>query len=111
MNTQGVFGGVMVSKLGSETYTSEFESYWVPLSYGHVPHLTKKLSKLLFKWTNSSISENSILHKLFFLYSKSWTVLFDRTLSGATTPGESGPGSDGNEGIFHIRLSSDITGA
>ena len=22
--------------------------------------------------------------------------------SGATTPGQSGPGSDGNEGVFHI---------
>ena len=28
------------------TYTSEFESHWVPLSYGLVPHLSKKLSKL-----------------------------------------------------------------
>ena len=25
--------------------TSEFESHWVPLSYGLVPHLSKKLSK------------------------------------------------------------------
>ena len=24
------------------------------------------------------------------------------TLSGATTPGQSGPGSDGNEGVLHI---------
>ena len=31
-------------------------------------------------------------------------VLFDpyRTLSGATTPGQSGPGRNGNEGIVHI---------
>ena len=36
----------MVSKLDSQTYTSEFESHWVPLSYGLVPHLSKKLSKL-----------------------------------------------------------------
>ena len=35
----------MVSKLDLQTYTSEFESHWVPLSYGLVPHLTKKLSK------------------------------------------------------------------
>ena len=26
----------------------------------------------------------------------------DRILSGATTPGQSGPGSDGNEGVLHI---------
>ena len=26
----------------------------------------------------------------------------DRTLSGATTPGQSGPGSNGNERVLHI---------
>ena len=41
----GASGGVMVSKLDKQTYTSEFESHWVPLSYGLVPHLSKKLSK------------------------------------------------------------------
>ena len=35
----------MVSKLDKQTYTSEFESHWVPLSYGLVPHLSKKLRK------------------------------------------------------------------
>ena len=29
-----------------------------------------------------------------------WPI--DRTLSGATTPGQSGPGSDGNEGVLRI---------
>ena len=39
-------GSVMVSKLDLQTYTSEFKSHWVPHSYGLVPHLSKKLSKL-----------------------------------------------------------------
>ena len=34
----------------------------------------------------------------------------DRTLSDATTPGQSGPGSDGNEGVLHIPQSSNIAG-
>ncbi len=34
----------------------------------------------------------------------------DRTLSGATTPAQSGPGSDGNEGGLHISQSFSITG-
>ena len=34
----------------------------------------------------------------------------DRTLLVATTPGQSGPGSDGNEGVLHILQSSNITG-
>ena len=43
-------GGVMVSKLDKQTYTSEFESHWVPLSYGLVLHLSKKLCKLPHLW-------------------------------------------------------------
>ena len=35
----------------------------------------------------------------------------DRTLSDATTPGQSGPGSDGNEKVLHIPQSSSITGS
>ena len=34
----------------------------------------------------------------------------DRTLSGATTPDQSGPGSDGNEGVLRIPQSSTISG-
>ena len=35
----------------------------------------------------------------------------DWTLSGATTPGQSWPGSDGNEGVLRISQSSCIPGA
>ena len=35
----------------------------------------------------------------------------DRTLSGATTLGQSGPGSDANEEVLCIPQSSSITGA
>ena len=37
-----------------------------------------------------------------------WPI--DRILSGATTPGQSGPGSDGNEGVLRIPQSSSFTG-
>ena len=33
-------------------------------------------------------------------FSSIWPI--DRTLSGATTPGQSGPGSDGNTGVLRI---------
>ena len=36
-----------------------------------------------------------------------WPI--DRTLSGATDPGQSGPGIDGNEGVLCIPQSSSIT--
>ena len=36
-----------------------------------------------------------------------WPI--DRTLSGATTPSQSGPGSHGNEGILRIPQSYSIT--
>ena len=38
-----------------------------------------------------------------------WPI--DGTLSGATTLGQSGPGSNGNEGVLHIPQSSSVTGA
>ena len=41
-------------------------------------------------------------------FSSIWPI--DRTLSSATTPGYSGPGSDGNERILFIPQSSIITG-
>ena len=34
----------------------------------------------------------------------------DRILSSATTPGQSGCGSDNHEGVLHIPQSSSITG-
>ena len=36
--------------------------------------------------------------------------LIDRALSGITTLGQSGTGSDGNEGVLRIPQSSSITG-
>ena len=38
-----------------------------------------------------------------------WPI--DGTLSSATTPSQSEPGSDGNEGVLHILQSSSTTGA
>ena len=38
---EGTFGGVIVSKLDFHTYTSEFESHWVPHSFSLVPHRRK----------------------------------------------------------------------
>ena len=41
----------------------------------------------------------------------SFTWAIDRTLSGATVPGQSGLGSDGYEGVLRILQSSSIIGA
>ena len=43
----GTSGGVMVSKLDSQNYTSEFESHWVSHSFGLVLNRSKDLRKLL----------------------------------------------------------------
>ena len=42
-------------------------------------------------------------------FSSVWPI--DRTLLGATTPGQSRPESNGNEGVFRIPQSSSITEA
>ena len=44
------------------------------------------------------------------MYAVSSIQPIDRALSGATTPGQSGPGSDGNERILRIPQSSSIAG-
>ena len=43
------------------------------------------------------------------LKSSIWPI--DKTLSGASTPGQSAHGNDGNEGVLHIPQSSSITEA
>ena len=42
-------------------------------------------------------------------FSSIWPI--DTTLSGVTTPSQSGPVSDGHKGVLHIPQSSNITGA
>ena len=45
---------------------------------------------------------------IFTQFSSFWPI--DRILSGVTTPGQSGPGSDSNERVLRIPQSSSITG-
>ena len=59
-----------------------------------------------FKYQNSYISSYSV--EISKQFSSIWPI--DRTQAGATTPGQCGPGSDGNEGVLRISQSSIITG-
>ena len=59
-----------------------------------------------FKSQNSSIL--TIQFSISRQFSSIW--LIDRTLSDATSPGQRGPGSDGNKGILRIPQSSSIIG-
>ena len=72
-----------------------------------------------FKCQNSSILNNSVEHKYALWMQKNsklsklwfssiWPI--DRTQSDATTLGQSGLGSDGNKGVFHIPESSSLIG-
>ena len=71
-------------------------------------------SLLSYSWINYSL----LKRKLFMIYliqfsissqfSSIWPIV--RALSGTTTPSQSGPGNDGNEGVLHISQSSSITG-
>ena len=64
--------------------------------------------KSIFIHINSPISSNSVWYK-YTQFTSIWPV--DRTLSGDTTLGQSGPGSNGNEGVLCIPLISGITEA
>ena len=54
----------------------------------------------------SVYSNNSVQHK----YAVSSIQPMNRALLGATTPGQGGPGSDGNEGVLRIPQSSSTAG-
>ena len=77
-------------------------------------NLTSVTCLLTVEWSNSSFSNNSILLKSFVcteLNVKSFYLTHSRTLSGATTPGQTGPGSNGNEEVLCIPQRSSITEA
>ena len=75
-------------------------------------------AKSIFIQIFSSVSNNSVQHKHSFnviiqfcistQFSYIWPI--DRTLSGATTMGQSWPGNDGNKEVLHILQRSRITG-
>ena len=68
--------------------------------------------KIQFRVSSVSMSKTVQFHTIQFSkstqFSSIWPV--DRTLSGATTLGQSGPGSDSNEEVLRISQSSIITG-
>ena len=78
-----------------------------------------KVQRVLFQTVQLRIisTQFQCKKKLFFFkqfslafstqFSSIWPI--DRTLSGATSPGQSEPGSDGNEGVLRIPQSSRIT--
>ena len=71
-----------------------------------MPNLFLSIWTVLFHPIQFSIST---LLSISTLFSPVYPI--DRTLSGATTPVQSGPASDGNEGILRIPQSSSIIGA
>ena len=57
---------------------------------------------------SKTVSFQTIQFRISTQFSSIWPI--DRTLSSATTPGQSGPGSNGNEGVLRIPQISSITG-
>ena len=95
---------------------------WFGLILWYINHCRLFNTRSIFIHINSSISNNSVLYKYKFLFRHILnvkTVLFQAiylsistqfnsvgptgwTLSGVTTPGQKGPGSNGNEGVLRI---------
>ena len=64
---------------------------------------------------NKTVLFQTIQFRMFHLFAlslnvKKFYITYDRTQSVATTPGQSGPGSNGNEGVLRIPQSLSITG-
>ncbi len=64
------------------------------------------LKKSQFNECTVSMSKTVPFQKIQFSIIAQFTSIWpiDRTLSGATTPGQSGPGSDNDEGVREIRI-------
>ena len=62
-----------------------------------------------FYFKQFSVALVICLHSFLVSNSSIWSI--DRTLSGATTLGQSGPGSNVNEVVLHIPQSSSIIGS
>ena len=65
-----------------------------------------------FAWAHSLNIKTVLFQTIQFNISTQLSSIWPihRTLSSATTPGQSGPGSDGNEGVFNIPQIFSITG-
>ena len=75
---------------------------WLVGFYGKSTHWVILCRKRFYLRTH-------IIYEQFFYKLKFWSIYpIDGTLTGATTPGQSGPGSNGNEGVLHIPQSSII---
>ena len=80
-------------------------------------HRQLNVKTVLFRTIQFSVPTVSMLKTVLFLkiqfnismqFSYIWPI--DRNLSGTTTPGQSGPGSDSNEGVLRIPQTPSITG-
>ena len=87
-------------------------------SIQHYPFVCTQLngSKYCYEWLTFQLNSPLITHTNSYIFNPSnnsnisiWPI--DRTLPGATTPGESVPGSNDNEKVLCIPQSSSITGA
>ena len=83
--------------MGSTQFNCQKHFYFKQFSLAQVSNLNIKT--VLFQVIQFSISTQ---------FTSIW--LIDRALLGATTPGQSGHGSNGNKEVLHIPQSSSITG-
>ena len=73
------------------------------------PNNSVKNSFIYTQLNVKTILLQTIPFSISIVFSSIWPI--DRTLSGATNPGQSGSGSYGNEGVLRIPKISSITGA
>ena len=85
----------------------ELFNKWFGLVLCHINHCRLLSAKFVFIHTNSSIS--NIQFSISTNFSSIWPI--HRTISGAFTPGQNGPCSNGNEEVLRISQSSSIAGA
>ena len=85
-------------------YTYISDIYIYDLSTHFIDNILKWACALFctVKWFQVLLYNSHNLTSVIFLHTVCSIWSIDRTLSSATTPGQSGPGSNGNEGVLHI---------
>ena len=85
---------------------------WFQVLLFNTNNSSKYQSFVYTQFNDQTVLFQTIQFSISHLFAHSLIVKqFYRTLSAATTPGQSGPWSNGNKGVLHISQSFRITGA
>ena len=104
-NIYGLVGFYGISMLNTLLYILNIYDLWIHF----VDNIIKWAWVIYCAWLNGFKYSSHNLTSVICLHTVCLIWPLDRTLSGATILGQSGPGSNGNQGVLHIIQSWSLT--